>query len=474
MILFAFFIIASHPPKGFTQEISSQAKPAPARKVSSKKPRNSNVDRPIKEKLSKSDLIKKRESGYFVPIPLLAYDPDFGFGAGLRLYYYHNGESSDPFFSSTPYFHRAFAQVFFSTENAKFTLLDLDSPYLWGTLFRLRSRITAASNPASNYFGHGNQSLKRFQVPAALQFHGESHAFSKLQEIEKKLRQVQANGETYAYYYNYTHEVLSWQLTLEHDLAGGFVRALGGFRFEESEIADYSGRHVSVSDSKEGIMGNTLLREDYEAGNIVGFRGGMDNIIKLGIAFDSRDYEPAPKKGIFADFVIESSEPLLGSDFNYTRVVATLRGYHSPFPKKAKLVIAGRGMLYGYQGAVPFFNLATISDTQGKFRGLGGRRTLRGYKQDRFVGNAGALLNFELRWDLAELELFEQHFAFLFTPFVDLGRVFDDSKKATLNNWKQGEGLGLRIAWNQATVIALEIAKSHEDSGAYLLFNHTF
>ncbi len=427
-----------------------------------------------KPTLPEEELAKKKEFGYFVPIPLLAFDPDIGWGTGLRLYHYSNGKKTDPLFRYTPYFHRVFGQVFLTTKNAQFSIFDLDSPYLWSSLFRVRSRIILAKNPTTNYFGIGNQSLGHFRLPVALQNQDAPHSFSKLEDYDKELNRRLPNGETYAKYYKYNLHTTSWRLALERDFYGGLIRLMGGFRIEKNDVYDYTGDEVQTSSGKNGKMGKTKLREDHEAGKITGFRGGMDNIIKFGIAYDTRDFEPAPNNGIFADAAVEVSEPVIGSDFDYVRALTAIRGYYTPFPKQLKMVLAGRGLYYAHVGKVPFFNLATIANTQGKFRGLGGRRSLRGYKQDRFMGKVGALFNLEARWNFREFYLFEQHFALLFTPFLDAGRVFDDTQETTLAHWKQGQGAGLRIAWNQATIIAIEYGWSHEDSGGYLLFNHTF
>lgn len=461
------------------QEVTSEITPPPfGLKAIFKSPNLKKADQwseiiENKAPLASEDLEKKRDSGYFVPIPLIAFDPDIGWGSGVRVYYYFNGKRDHPLFPYTPYFHRVFAQVFLTTKNAQFSLLDWDSPYLWGSLFRVRTRVIVARNPNSNYFQLGAQSLSRLRLPQALQKRGKPRSFSHFEDFDEALQTILPDGVTYPRYYKYIHNVTAWQLTLERNLKGVF-RVLGGFRFEKSDIEDYTGREVETSKGKKGIMGTTLLRKDELAGKILGFRGGMDNVLKLGIAYDTRDYEPDPNRGIFADFTLEMSEPLLGSNFDYARALAAVRGYHRPFPQQADLVLAGRALYYAYNGKVPFFNMATIAETQGKFRGFGGRRTLRGFKQDRFVGKVGAMMNFEVRWNFLEIQLFEQSFAFLFTPFIDIGRIFDDTRNTTFHGWKQGQGSGVRIAWNQATLIAVEYAQSHEDSSAYLLFNHTF
>ena len=59
-------------------------------------------------------------------------------------------------------------------------------------------------------------------------------------------------------------------------------------------------------------------------------------------------------------------------------------------------------------------------------------------------------------------------------PFLDIGRVFDDVGQTTLGGWKRTQGGGLRIAWNEATVLMVDYGFSDEDQGLYLNFNHIF
>ena len=65
-------------------------------------------------------------------------------------------------------------------------------------------------------------------------------------------------------------------------------------------------------------------------------------------------------------------------------------------------------------------------------------------------------------------------FALEAVPFLDMGRVFDSVGQTTFDNWKLTEGLGLRIAWSEATIIMIDYARSVEDDALYLNFNHIF
>lgn len=133
-----------------------------------------------------------------------------------------------------------------------------------------------------------------------------------------------------------------------------------------------------------------------------------------------------------------------------------------------------RALYYLQVGPVPFFAKMDIVSSEKISRGIGGLDTLRGYKYDRFVGNVGAVTNFEIRWTLKHTELFSQNVAFIVVPFLDLGRVFNDIKQTSFKKWKVGQGLGLRAAINQATVVVFDYGFSSEDQGLYVNFNHSF
>jgi hemolysin activation/secretion protein len=127
---------------------------------------------------------------------------------------------------------------------------------------------------------------------------------------------------------------------------------------------------------------------------------------------------------------------------------------------------------------IPFYAYNTISFTDGDQDGLGGYRTLRGFVDSRFMGKAMSIFNFEIRERMFVLSGAGQSFNFILVPFVDFGRVFDEVDRTNTKNWKVGYGAGLRLAWNQATIIMIDLGFSQESSalleGLYINFNHIF
>jgi hemolysin activation/secretion protein len=181
-----------------------------------------------------------------------------------------------------------------------------------------------------------------------------------------------------------------------------------------------------------------------------------------------------PNSGVFADLALDAATAALGSEFDYLRVLGAARGSWSPAPGHADLVLAGRALLELQTSGTPFFSLDSLPFTEDFRSGLGGHRTLRGFRQDRFVGRTMAAATGEARWTFTRFRVLRQKFALIAVPFVDLGRSFDHAGKLTLADWRAGYGGALRISWNLATIITVDYGRSAEDAGLYINFGHIF
>src|SRR5207302_189205 len=111
--------------------------------------------------------------------------------------------------------------------------------------------------------------------------------------------------------------------------------------------------------------------------------GGRDDFLRLGVSYDTRDFEPDPNTGIFLDAALDAGTVALGSQYDYARFLVAARGYVSPFP--IDLVLAGRAVFEVQTKGAPFFSMDTLPFTEDPRLGLGGHRTMRGFRPDRFV-----------------------------------------------------------------------------------------
>ncbi|MBK6604832.1 MAG: BamA/TamA family outer membrane protein [Leptospiraceae bacterium] len=496
-----------------------------------------------KKRLSETDAAKKKEGWFPTGIGGPFSDPNNGAGFGGRVFLFNNGKKGDPFFEYTPYRHRFFLNVSTTTKNAQYHQLDWDAPYIFDTKWRARANAIYDRNPNNLFFGLGEASMK------GLSYHPRNDYsqpivtngnFPDQQDSQAFRRPPNAGEPQYldnaAYnsaliarnpisgmgsvpvtdqkFNRYDLEVPQVNLSAENSFFGGLMRLVVGTKLSNNIVRRYDGTIQKASDpyfrdtnikASDDILngrlnafdanlgniptvnGKTKVTEDYERGKITGINGGYVNILRLGIVYDSRDFEPDPSKGIFAELTHERSSKAMGSNFEFNRTLGSVRVFYSPFPKVfKKLVFAGRALFVHNSGNLPFFEYRNMWTTEGGLSGLGGRTTLRGYIQDRFVGTNMGFANLELRYRFLELP----GFTFNIAPLFDLGRVWDtlgSVKANAADGYKYSYGLGLRIIWNQSTVIYAEWAKSREtrttgwnagapfaDSNFYFNFGHIF
>ena len=423
------------------------------------------------ETLAPDELEHKKQGGYVTGLPLAAYSTDIGLGLGARVYYYWDGERSDRRFAQTPYLYRIFLQAFASTGGIQFHWLDVDAPRIFDTPYRIRSQLIYARVTNDNYFGFGARAL------APLAFAGASGSYESYANYARDQQRI-ADGRTYTKYDQYDLLRPVFIASVERLFLGDRIRVLGGIGISYARIRDYTGKPVDAVDaggtSTQAIEAPTRLSEDCAAGRLVGCSGGRDDYLRLGISYDTRDYEPDPNSGGFLDLALDTGTVALGSQFDYVRVMAAARGYWSPVPDAADLVVAGRAVFEAQSNGAPFFSMDTLPFTEDPRNGLGGHRTLRGFRQDRFVGSVMTAINAELRWTFGHLTVKGQRFGFIAVPFFDAGRPYDAVGQLTLRDWRPAYGGALRIAWNLATIVTIDYGRSSEDAGFYVNFNHIF
>ena len=115
--------------------------------------------------------------------------------------------------------------------------------------------------------------------------------------------------------------------------------------------------------------------------------------------------------------------------------------------------------------------LPFIEDTR---TGLGGHRTLRGFRQDRFVDHVMNAASGEVRWTFARTTIWKQKLAFIAVPFADVGHAFDSVESIGVHDWKPSYGGAFRVGWNLATIGTFEYGRSAEGTGVYANFGHMF
>lgn len=401
-------------------------------------------------------LRNKGEGLYITPFPIIAWDPDTQFNFGVAGSIYQNGKKDSPLFRITPYLWTINAQALASTGGVFQVLAYYDHLYPMDSPWRVRAEMEVFRNPYKNYFGMGNQGQQ-------LIFPGTGQVFGSYDSYQNALKQQQG-GFTNERYDQYKYQRVLFRGSAEYNLIGGYIRPLFGIQISRIWITDYTGNTISGATQNQ-----THLAADCASGRALGCTGGWDNLIKLGLSFDTRDFEPNPKQGIFWELITELSPKFLGSEYNYGRLTTDIRAFGNILDWKNQLIVLAGRFYYGWQfGDVPFYSMNTMPFTDRSYTGLGGFRSIRGYRLDRFIGPVQMLANMELRWNFYDFTVFKQNIMLGIKPFIDIGRTFDDNSSITFAGWHPGGGVGLMLAWNLSTVINFDMAWSSEGSAFYM------
>jgi hypothetical protein len=419
-----------------------------------------------KNRIPDGELVKKKEGRSWMVFPGPGYDPDLGFIIGAVAGFYDNGKRSAPYFAYEPYVYEIAYLGSWSTRGLFSSIVDLDVPYINNTSLRLRTRLSYVRNLQEPYFGIGGATLQKLRSPGG-------KTFDRYGDYKEALLAVDS-GKTAAYFNYYLNRYAQGSFTVEKDI-GGFLRLSGGLTIKKAWPRDYTGETVSGRSGTDpglkqnAVMEKTKLRRDAEAGGVVGFSGGWDNALRLGLVADTRDVEANPHGGMFHELFFNAANGCIGSDFDYVIATLSTRWFLTPIPRYRNLVFALRAAGCAKSGNVPFFSMNFIPTSDGYLYGLGGGNTLRGYTQSRFVGPLMLFGNYEARWMMTEVRIKDVLLQLMLVPFVDAGRVYDSWKNTTLAGMKYSYGGGFRTAINQAFVLCFDFGFSREQSAEFYM-----
>lgn len=426
-----------------------------------------------KKRMSGPDLAKKREGVFVTGLPFFSSDPLNGVGGGATGYIHFNGRRDDIFFPYTPYKARLGLTAQYTTGNAAALSLKLDVPFLAGTAWRLRVDGKYESSPNNLYFGLTERTLQ--PLPQ-----GRYDAYAS----SLKVARPGGPGEALLVADSLRHHFLEkeWMLNLKAErlLFDGNWRVLVGYELQHLSYRTFEGTEIDAIDPATGAAigvpaGQSLLRQDAAQGRVFGLEGGRVSLVQLSLMYDTRDFEPDPRRGVLVEAATETSSPYIGSEFSFVKALLQVRHFWHILPGVfSRLVLASR-LGYGtiFSEKAPFFEFQDQWSAEGSVRALGGSQTLRGYKANRFLGRTVGFLNLELRYRFADFDLLRQNFTLTAAPFVDLGSVGDQIFQVA-PTLRAATGAGLRIGWNRSTVITLDGAVSREDAQFFLGFNSSY
>jgi len=166
------------------------------------------------------------------------------------------------------------------------------------------------------------------------------------------------------------------------------------------------------------------LFADSAPGNDGGFLSGLG----VAMTWDDRDNTWATRHGRYHYLSVTNFGGWLGSDFDFTRVLAETRHF---FPAFADHTLALQGYLFMNFGETPFHRMGF----------LGGSRRLRGFLEGRFRDQDAAIVQAEYRLPV--------WWRFGLVGFGAVGQAFSSADDLSLDEVKWAMGGGLRFAVDQ-------------------------
>lgn len=434
------------------------------------------------KRMSDDDLLKKKEGTFFTGIPDFSSDPVTGFGFGVRSNVYWNGERTNPLFAYTPYLAKLKVNAAYYTSNARELVMSLDVPYYKGTRWRFKIDFKAQQNPTNLYFGLTDATLGQLRLPSTPEGGTTYSTYAEYDNARKILRPGEvgeASLVTDALSNRFRETEYMLNFKADYALGNGKWRVMGGYEIQHLSYKTFEGEEAEAINPITGEEttapnGFSLLRRDFDQGKISGLEGGWISILQTALIFDTRDFEPDPTKGYYFEVANEYSSNLIGSQFNFNKLFLQGKGFWKlPFGKRTVVASrVGMGTIFGSEA--PFFEFQDQWSPDGSINALGGKQSLRGYRANRFLARSMWFTNLELRYRFLETKLGKQRFAFGVAPFFDAGTVRDRWQDLNFTKIKFSYGAGLRIAWNQSTILSFDYGKSKEDGLFYIGIGQAF
>jgi hypothetical protein len=449
------------------------------------------------KKLHEEDILNKKEGFFITGLPRFEYDPIRGFGAGGNMLLFHNKDKYDPFFYYTPY-RFSLNTEFFIFENGRIkAAINFDVPYIFNSKWRLRADFVFWEDPNAQYWGIGRGSLDPLTFSDKSKgFYGASRQFNRIKAYEENLKlAVTSAGNrlvTDTHFHHFLQRERLFNVLGERVELGGKLRLMFGYEALFTAFEDYSDKVAEESfdlngNRVEAFNNQTLVNRQINDGtwsrfNLSGFSENsyFTSMLAGALIYDSRDLETDPSKGLFLQYSHEMSAPWLGSDFSFNKFMLQGQFLHTFYRwrnGRNRLTFAGLaafGHIFGSNiNFIEMWDLSSQAEAGGILV-LGGGRSLRGFREARFLAPTVGLVNLELRARLYDFNFLGQHLALGLTPFYDFGTVWEGIKDVQLNKFRGAPGIGGRIVWNQSTVLRLDYGRSTEGGQFFFGFGHIF
>ncbi len=387
------------------------------------------------------------------PFPAVSYDSNNGFQYGVFGDIYNYGDGTT---YPDPLHKISFEASHFTKGRSRFRL-SYDSKYLIPSM-RLTVSAVYVSDPLYQFYGYnGAASVYDPDLNKKL----EDGSFLRFNSMQRSFFQAFANVQ---------------------GVISGPLNWAAGVTYWYYKTGTFDGSKFKAD------PGNTLYSQYISRGLIDQKEKDGGHVLELraGLAYNSRDIEAAPNRGINADIFLNGAPDFTGGGHAYLRLCANF----SHFVSIPVGFIAAGDPVFAYHigfqhtwGNAPFYiqqNVPQLVPRRMMSEGLGGNSTLRGLYENRILADGFAWANLELRIKLFKFQLFHQDFYLATNPFFDFGMItkpyrLEQMYLATLDlastqaneemrhraqTFVMSPGIGLKLAWNENFILSAEVARN--------------
>ena len=183
--------------------------------------------------------------------------------------------------------------------------------------------------------------------------------------------------------------------------------------------------------------------------------------LSTSLRFDNRDDKELPFEGYYLDLYADVYPQTLNNKDFFGKIILDGRTYFSSY-FITDFTLALRAYSEIAWGGYPFYKGASI----------GGKKTLRGFPRDRFIGDYALMGSAELRYYLGKIYLLIP-FKLGMNLFTDTGRVILRGESS--NKWHTSFGGGFWVSIHEKAInFSLNIAKSVETFRFYISVGQMF
>ena len=242
-----------------------------------------------------------------------------------------------------------------------------------------------------------------------------------------------------------------------------------GFNLTKAWQLLYTGR-FQVVDVRPG----TLDRIPSIATRFAGIKGiGTEQLLlnRISLIYDTRDDLAVPSRGVkWVAYAGLASRRGLLNDSIYSEVGADGRGF---WPVGRDTIVVAHAALRYLPSAddVPFWALSSIGGGQSE---IGGSQPLRGFGNARYSDRDSFSLSVELRHKVFSFDATSTFVDVEMTPFLDLGRVFGRTSAMPLQRLHHVVGLGFRGIARPFVVGYVDIGYGSEGVAAFTGLDYPF